>query len=80
MLSIIIPEGFRCKGGSVQSLTDNPRDVRDVEHDSVMMDRDLCTENGNLANTSRKNVMFGLFTKIIMCLVRIKSVRGPEVV
>ncbi len=56
-----------------------PRDVRDAEHNNVVMDRDLCTDQWHLANTHRKNVMFGLIRKRITCLVRIKSVRGPEV-
>ncbi len=43
------------------------------------MDRELCTDHGHLANTYRRNVMFGLIRKKITCLVRIKSVRGPEV-
>ncbi len=78
MLSVTISEGFRCKGGSVQSPAADPRDVRDAEPNSVVMDRDLCTENGNLANTHRKNVMFGVIRKMVTCLVRIKSVRGPR--
>ena len=40
MLSIIISEGIRCKGGSVQSPAANPRDGQDLENDRVLVDRD----------------------------------------
>ena len=77
MLSVTISEGIRCKGGSVQTPQPNPRWSGLGKTTEYWWVGNSVPANGNLGNTHGKNVMFGLFGKIITCSVRIKSVRGP---